>query len=285
MKKNGKIWINPLGGLGDALMLSGVLKAGYDSDPGRRYNLVRRTKYLGILDGHPAIEEVGFPPVRAEIRGTDYWSRPEYRQKGFHAMDILSDMLGVKKVKKKTLYLPVEEKPDETLTEFIPWKKTNILIAPSSDSPRKEMHMVHWEELAARLSSEGHFLIQAGKKNGMHIRKTYSLLGLTSPVEIISLVRKCDLVITSDNFLMHAAHLAGVPAVVLWGPTDERKYGYDGQFHLRSYPVCEQIETCIGPGLNTYGVPCQFGPENHCMNRIPVNRIITAIDEILKIKS
>ena len=68
MKVNNKlVWINPVGGLGDALILSGVLKAVYDSDHTKKFNLVRRSRYQSILKGHPAIEFVGFPNSGSEI--------------------------------------------------------------------------------------------------------------------------------------------------------------------------------------------------------------------------
>ena len=64
---NHGIWINPTGGYGDILMLSGVLKQCHDKNPTVKYNLVRRTIYLNLLKGHPALEKIGLPPKNATI--------------------------------------------------------------------------------------------------------------------------------------------------------------------------------------------------------------------------
>jgi ADP-heptose:LPS heptosyltransferase len=274
------IWINPLGGLGDALMLSGVLQLCLKHAPQLRYNLIRRTKYHSILDGHPAIAHVGFPPKGARIIGTDYWSRPEYGKE--RAFQSLAAIFG--------LPLPVEERlfmpgipSDIPLFEDIPFGTKNIIIAPASDSPRKELAGGYWEELTQRLVADGFFVMQVGKLKNRHVRHSWSLLGLTTPRQLAALVQRADLVITPDNFIMHLAHLQNVPAVVLWGPTTAAIYGYPGHRHLRAEPECPQRTTCIGPAnAANYGALCQLGPTAHCMNRIGVEVIHKAALETLE---
>ncbi|MCP4711011.1 MAG: glycosyltransferase family 9 protein, partial [Planctomycetes bacterium] len=102
-------------------------------------------------------------------------------------------------------------------------------------------------------------------------------LGLTTPRQVISLLRRCDLLISPDNFLMHAAHLTGVQAVILWGPTFEHLYGYPEQIHLRAKPLCEEVEKCIGPKLQTYSTECPKEQAVHCMNRIEIDEIFRAV--------
>jgi hypothetical protein len=70
-------WINPIGGLGDMLMVSGILKLVIEEDPLRRFNLVRRTNYLSVFKGHPAVAHIGFPPKEAKIQDVTYWSMEE----------------------------------------------------------------------------------------------------------------------------------------------------------------------------------------------------------------
>ena len=53
------VWIDPVGGLGDTLMISGVLKRAIEAEPARKFNLVARTKYGPILKGHPSIAHIG----------------------------------------------------------------------------------------------------------------------------------------------------------------------------------------------------------------------------------
>jgi ADP-heptose:LPS heptosyltransferase len=87
-------------------------------------------------------------------------------------------------------------------------------------------------------------------------------------------------VITSDSFIMHAAHLPGVPTVVLWGPTKPELYGYGGQIHLKG-PLehCPFRDQCIGGRTpQNYGSPCPLGKDNHCIDKIPMTEIIDAVE-------
>lgn len=267
-------WINPLGGLGDALMLSGVLKLSLDYFPSRRYHLVRRTKYHAILEGHPAIDRVGFPPDGATIIDSGYWSRPEYGK--LRAFQVLAGIFGLPLPVEETLYLPgIPERVP--LFDRLPFERRTVLIAQASDSPRKEMAIGYWEELTGLLTAAGCFVIQAGRHKDRHIRGAYSLLGLTTPRELAALVGRCQAVVTSDSFIMHAARLMSVPAVVLWGPTTHEVYGYAGHLHLSAAEACPQRQECIGTSENRYQSLCHLGPAVHCLNRIGVQRIYESV--------
>ena len=124
-------------------------------------------------------------------------------------------------------------------------------------------------------------VVQAGKMQDRYVRGAYNLLGLTSPRQLISLVRHFDVIVTSDNFIMHAAHLCGTPAVILWGPTDHRVYGYSGQIHLQAKMDCDYPGGCLGPGYgNFYAIDCPKGPAR-CMNTLTLEAIYSSIMSIL----
>jgi ADP-heptose:LPS heptosyltransferase len=279
--KNSLPWINPIGGYGDMLMLSGVLKLVIEKDPSRRFNLIRRTNYLDILGRHPAIASVGFPPKNAKVIGVDYWYMEELGPGNHRAFQVLARSFGLETPVEERLYLHDEFVEDPLLHNFLPWKKVNILIASASDSPRKTVYPTIWHHLVDYLLSDGAFVMQAGRFNEQHIRNAYSVRGLTTPRQLVALIRKCDLVITVDNFIMHAAHLAGIPAVVIWGPTQHEVYGYPEQVHLQMPPMCglRNGESCIvseknrGGGL--YNTPCPLG-ERHCMDQIKPEAIYEA---------
>jgi ADP-heptose:LPS heptosyltransferase len=276
----GTPWINPIGGLGDTLMLSGVLKLVHEMDHSRRFNLVRRTSYLGILKGHPAIAEIGYPPPEARIIGTDYWSKEEF-ESGQRAFQVLAGIFGLHLPAEERLYLPGGQAEDRLLQGFIPWGRRNILIAPASASPRKGMSPFLWHRLVDMLRGNGSFVLQAGRLREQHIRNAYSLLGLTTPRQLAALVSRCDAVVTSDNFVMHAAHLTGTPAVVLWGPTDHRIYGYREQIHLQAPKTCGPEVQCIGPDKgDIYHTPCPMGPR-HCLDQLAPEDILLAVQKIL----
>jgi ADP-heptose:LPS heptosyltransferase len=110
-----------------------------------------------------------------------------------------------------------------------------------------------------------------------YVRGAYSLLGLTTPRQIISLLRHFDVIVTVDNFIMHAAHLCGVRAVVLWGPTDHRVYGYAGQTHLQAQLQCDFPGGCIGPDQGAVYQSVCSNDSSHCMNSLRLDAIVDAV--------
>lgn len=281
-------WINPIGGFGDMLMLSGVLKQVIDKNPNQKYNLIRRTNYLALLKGHPAIHQIGFPPKGVKLKNVDYWAMEDLVPNDKRAYQVLARSFGLETPVEEKLYLCNMDDDNQSLIDFIPWKKINIAIAPASDSPRKIMPAQLWHQLVDLLKIDNAFVLQVGRLYDLHIRNAYSLLGLTTPRQIISIIQKCDLVITSDNFLMHVAHLLKKPAVVLWGATSSNIYGYAGQTHLTAPKACglSRDEECLSlkrqkDGKNIYGVPCEYG-DKHCMAQISPDYIYKLAQEAMQ---
>jgi ADP-heptose:LPS heptosyltransferase len=276
-------WVNPVGGLGDTLRISGVLKAVIDKDPSRRFNLIRRTAYTNLLKNHPAITSIGFPPPGARILSTAYWQLGDIGEGINRPYQILARAFGLETPIEETLYLPGEFDADPLLFQTIPWRQKNIVLAPFSTAPRKEYHPESWGQLAEKLSNDGHLVIQTGRASDQYIRHTYSVLGLTTPRQLISLVKKADLVVTVDSFAVYAAHLTGTPAVVLWGPTSHKHYGFPEQVHLQSPMICEKYDCCLGGDYAmNYDTPCVWGRENSCVNKITVDEIYDAVNRIIE---
>ncbi len=274
------IWINPVGGLGDTLMLSGILKQVADKNPDQKFMLVRRPGYMSILEGHPAIAGTGFPRHGAEVLGTDYWAKEPLGEPSQRPMQILGHMFGLDGVIREDLYFAGKTSSDPLL-DWIPWSSTNIVIAPGSSSPRKEWGHNKWEELARRLRQAGCFVILIGSAKQRYVRYTYSLLGLTTPGQVFPILGRADLIITVDCFIMHASHYTKKQAVVLWGPTRPRIYGYPGQIHLYDEDSCPKPDGCISFGRgNPYTSPCPRSSE-HCVDRIRVEEVYDAVERAL----
>ena len=274
-------WVNPVGGLGDTLMLAGVLKQVVDRDPARRFNLVTRTKYPPLLRGHPAIVGIGHPPPDAVLLHTDYWHDPAFGPPESRAYQILAHMFGLEPPVREELYVPWPLREDDpVLHERIPWARHNVLLGATSESPRKQPTPLRWEEIVGALRATGLGVVQVGRDHDPYIRGAFNLLGLTRPRQVIGLIHKFDVVLTVDSFLMHAAHLCGKPAVVLWGPTDHRVYGYQGQIHLQATP-CSDAHECIAPGNSqVYATECPKG-EEHCVGQVPVEAVVAAVHDAL----
>ncbi|MGA2834869.1 MAG: radical SAM protein [Terracidiphilus sp.] len=286
-KQNGAIWINLRGAAGDALMLSGVLKQVADRFPQRKFNLVSRTGLDPILRGHPAVGEIGNPPADTRIMSADYWEEPGYGNRGAEAgraYQTLARMFGLELPVDECLWTANHAEKDR-ISFGLPWKAGNLLVCPAADSARKQMSIKKWEELVELLSGSDTLIVQAGKRSSPYIRGTYSLLGLADERELIPLLPRFDAVVTVDNFAMHAAHLCGVPAVVLWGPTDHKVSGYRGQRHFQAAPGCGLEQGCMSSGSRELCcVPCSQ-EHDHCLDSLNLQEIWGAVGEILAEKN
>jgi hypothetical protein len=262
-------------------MLGGVLKQVVDRDPSRRFNLVVRTKYPPLLRGHPAIAEIGHPPPGATLVHTDYWHDPAFGPPQNRAYQILARMVGLEPPVPEELFVPwPSREEDPVLFARIPWRPRNVLLGPTSESPRKQPVPERWEAVVSALRGAGLGVVQVGRSSDAYIRGAFSLLGLTTPRQVIGLLHRFDVVLTVDTFLMHAAHLCGTPAVVLWGPTNHLVYGYADQIHLQGEP-CADAHACIAPGNSqVYDTECPKGDE-HCLNAVPVEAVVAAVTDAL----
>lgn len=279
-------WINPTGGYGDILMLSGVLKQCLDKNPELKFNVVRRAIYTDLLKGHPAIKRYGYPPKNANIITTDYWLKEKLGVNNQRPYQILARLFGLQTPIEEELYLSGEYNNEDRLLQDFVLKDYNkiAIIAPSSISPRKMTDPMIWHNFVEKLKRKGMFIIQVGQRNDIYIKGTYSLLGLTTLRQLISLMIKSDVIISVDNLIMHAAHLIKKPAIIIWGPTNYKVYGYTEQTHIQC-PTnhCELRNTCLGPDFpENYYTPCPFH-NTHCMNKVPINEMIENVINILSI--
>jgi ADP-heptose:LPS heptosyltransferase len=280
---NKEIWINPIGGYGDILMLSGILKKCIDENPALTFCLVRRSIYASLLNGHPAIKRIGHPPKNAHIITSDYWLKEKLGVKNQRPYQILARLFGFRTPVEENLYLPMEHDDDDRLLQdLIPYDSSKIaIIAPSSNSPRKMMEPSTWQNFAEGLKNKGIFVIQVGLKDDIYIKGAYSLLGLTTPRQLISMLTKSNVIISIDNFIVHAAHLTGKPAIIIWGPTNSEIYGYPEHINIQcSTNHCKQRNKCLGPDFpDNCKTPCPV-KNKHCMSKIPVDKIIEIVINI-----
>lgn len=276
------IWVNPIGGLGDVLMLSTALKASYDKY-GKQFHLARRTRYTEFFKNHPAICKIGHPTPDADIITNDYWSREEYLDANNKALDINLKMFGISEpVDDLYWVLPGIDTQTKILLSEIPWTDKTVVISVSSDSPRKIMHPIKWHIITQELISAGCFVIQVGTSRDVPIKGAYCLIGSTTPSQIYHLLKKANLVITHDNFIMHAAKAAKVQTISIFGPTNSKRYAYPDHYAIQNdISKCPEHEICIGPHASeNYSKPCPLG-EHHCMNETNEGKIIdTAISLI-----
>ena len=270
------IWINPVGGMGDIIMLSSAIKHSYDKY-GKKFSVARRSQYTEFFQNHPAVQEIGHPPTDCDLVCNDYWMREEFRDVNVKALSIVYKIFGVDAADDDALFLPEKplDAPTKILLDTVPWREKNVMIVCSSESPRKIMHPMKWHIIVEKLLAQQCFVVQVGRLGEIHIQGTYSLLGATRPLQVVELLKKTDLLITPDNFVMHAAKVVGSPAIALFGPTEASRYGYSDHFCLQAdHSYCEFADKCLGPHVSdNYATPCPL-EEKHCMNSFDENKIV-----------
>lgn len=271
------IWVNPVGGLGDIIMLSTALMRSYEKF-NRKFRIVRRSQYTHFFINHPAVECIGNPNVGVNIICNDYWSRVEFDNAKTKALTVMLKIFGVEDNNDK-LFLPaIVSQGTEKIIKNVPWGKNNVAISFSSESPRKMMHPIKWQIIVEKLLAQRCFVIQLGQMGDIPIKGAYSLLGATTPDQVVSILEKVDVVITPDNFIMHAAKVAEKPTVSLFGPTEASRYAYGDHVSLQAnITECPYHNECLGPHhADNYSTQCPLR-DNHCMNQFNENQIVDII--------
>jgi ADP-heptose:LPS heptosyltransferase len=274
---NGLEWINPAGGYGDMILLSGALKLVHDKYPDRRYNLVRRTAYQFIFENHPAIAEVGHPPEGAVIHTVGQWHTEPVTQGDGRPFQVLARQFGLETPVEESLWLPDVPVDVTVLEKALPWTRTNVLISPLSNSPRKSVSYDLWTELVIKFHEMDAFVAQVGRLWEPCVPGAYSLMGCTTPKQFLSILPRFDLIVTLDSFISHAAKAVGSRCVAIWGATHHSIFGYpDDHFNIQSNPMCTQeVEnSCYAPRdpsmasmARIYTTPCPM-EEHHCTNQV-----------------
>ncbi|MFH1441206.1 MAG: lipopolysaccharide heptosyltransferase II [Candidatus Omnitrophota bacterium] len=98
------------------------------------------------------------------------------------------------------------------------------------------------------------------------------LTGQTTILQLAALVKKSNIVITNDSAVLHIAGYLNIPAVVMFGPTSEAKYGAWSKKSIvvKKDIVCRPCEKA----------QCRFKTLT-CMGLIKVNDVLDAVKKIL----
>lgn len=111
----------------------------------------------------------------------------------------------------------------------------------------KEWPFERWDQLAERLTSEGHKLVQLGTPLDPPVQGAVDLRGKTELPRAASILEQAKLFIGLESGLMHLAAAVRVPAVIIYGGrTRPWETGYPWQWHAANMAV-----SCAGCALNS----------------------------------
>jgi lipopolysaccharide heptosyltransferase I len=103
-------------------------------------------------------------------------------------------------------------------------------------------------------------------------RKVHNFSGRTTILQLASLLKRADLMVTCDSGPMHLAAAVGTPVVALFGPTDPIRTGPYG----RGHSVLQKDMNC-SPCFDRY---CR-DKENECMRAIMVDEVFLEVRRLL----
>lgn len=289
----------------DVLKLAGLERDGvaYDSHPLRFFLMLARQRYDVVIDTeqfHHFSAVFAFvcgAPVRIGFkinprRNPLYTHLVNYAPdgpEGLQFMRLLAPLGITGKEYKLEGFLskfnapppaPIAEELDQGMEPF-------ALIHPGAGSPYKLWQPYKLTELG-RLLRQRHQLgiVLAGGMNDRHIGdlilrgmkdagcRAVSYAGKLSLSATAAVIKRARLFVGSDSGLAHLAVAMGIPTVVLFGPSDHLKWGFQGPKHA----IAHKNLPCSPCFIFGYHKPCRAIA---CMKSINVEDVMAACDEVL----
>lgn len=166
-------------------------------------------------------------------------------------------------------------------------KRAFVVIHPGGNVRQKTWEPAKYAELIKHLKTKfGLVTIIAGSKTekkyesmilkilGTETNDVISMVGKLTLSQTAELIRRSAIFIGTDSGLAHLAIATGVRSVILFGPTDENKWGQNNNLHAT---VRKQLP-CAPCSMFGYYKPCR---ENACLRKIEVNDVLTAVEKVL----
>ncbi len=203
-----------------------------------------------------------------------------------HQFQVLK-LLGIEETEKE-LELWTRPAEDASIADFWrdAWVATGqtlvgINLSASARWPTKQWGIENYAKLCEELARRNIRVVLTGAPEDKGIlEKFYSLtrvkpvsaVGKTSITELVALIRRCQVFVSSDSAPMHIASGLGVPLVALFGPTDPKR-------HLVP-PARYEVFWKEVPCSPCYLRNCPIG--HVCMKKITVQEVLNAILYLLK---
>lgn len=280
----------PWGGYGDILLATGTLKKLRQYHPKAKIYCLNRKKMQEILQHNPHIDRFIpfphklFPKKNLQLAMNNPEADPMicYSAYGYfkpsenyplrHAISVIGDMVGVEaELNDMRVYFSHAE------TEFARQFKNEMVkpfvllqITPLSH-PGKAWSNERWAEVVKFLDSQGMTTMQVGLSDEELIAGAVSLLGKTTILQALALLKEAVFFLGIDSVFQHAAYALGVPALVLFGASTPAVWGYPAHINLYSDLPCQ-------PCTDEHPQTCQ---EHRCMLKISTDEVIDEARKLL----
>lgn len=268
---------------------------------------LRYVKFSHIYDAHSSLRSRLFcflmrgPFGLWSLRGQFFIRRTKYRFKRVLLFNFGINLYPKPFVGQTSLLEPlkmwqVESKVPEIPQLFLPpkaqelskvkiyeMKKRGPLIAlsPSASFELKRWPLSHFKELVSASPSNWNFAILGGPDDhylgdlfSVAPERMINFVGRLSYVESAAVVLSCDLLISSDTGLMHAAEQLGKPCVSLMGPAP---FGYPGRKSTKILELDLPCRPCSKHGEK----PCKNKEPQKCLVDIRPDFVLSVVKKIL----
>ncbi len=164
-----------------------------------------------------------------------------------------------------------------------------IALNPGASNAVKQWSAEQFSELADALAENvsAKVIIIGGKEDAAlaasiagHTKKIRPLMlaGKTTLLQLGSILRKCDLLVSGDTGPLHLATAVGTRVVGLFGSVDPARTGPVGPGH-------RVIQAKDVPCVPCRSVTCTNSVYLECMNKISVQEVLAAVLDMLKVAS
>ena len=228
------VWIRPDGGVGQAIILSGLLHEIYRIK-GKKFGMFRQMPYSMLMHGHPAIAQFGIPPDDFNIITTAYRAKESPGAGDKRPYNIMSRILEGSVIGPENLWISMEE--DITASaRYFPVKAGAVFISTGREYDGRTWDINNWEKLAVMLEKHtGIPVVQIGNIDDKRVDGVFDLRGRAGVKQTLALIRDvASAVICVDSYPVTGAKWAQKPAVVLWGSRERASYGYEDQINLEN---------------------------------------------------
>jgi len=241
-----------------------------------------RSGFLTAVTGAPI--RAGFSNAR-ECARLFYTSRVDVPDQEMHAVDrylLVAEALGGRRGE-VTFPLGVGEEEDAWAAQVVRPRRPRGRAPLVGLSPSARWKTKRWpHECCARvgdlLAAKGFELIIIGGPAGegkeivrLMKGRAHALDWITDPLKMAALLKRLDVLVTTDSGPMHLAAALGIPVVALFGPTNHHRTGPYGARHR---VICSPVDC-----RPCYRRDCARDP--HCMSAIRAETVCGAAGEII----
>ncbi|MCB9800515.1 MAG: lipopolysaccharide heptosyltransferase II [Candidatus Omnitrophica bacterium] len=201
-----------------------------------------------------------------------------------HQFRILTK-LGISKLDDE-LELPLDAEAEDRIEQLLTRKnemslspRVGFVMESSEHWPTKRWPFEHFRQLAGELVRKCDcdiVLIGSGQEpekaeelRALHPHKILNLSGKTNLKDLVSLIKRLDVIVTGDTAPLHVAAAVGTRIVSFFGPTDPRRHmpPAEDSIVLTRHLACQPC----------YSGVCRMEEQLACMKKISVQEVFNAV--------